>query len=157
VLHSWPDRLELPPRARTGRPYQDSAGQREPTGPQGAELDPLEFRRLGIRAPSIYKHLPDKQSLEAAITSTGFEEQAALFEAALHDAEDPLGALARAYRSFGREHPHLYRLMTDRALNRELLVPGSEQRADLRLYKATGENMDLARAAWAFGHGMTIL
>ena len=47
--------------------------------------------------------------------------------------------------------------MTDRTLNRELLVPGSEERAALPLYKATGENIDLARAAWAFGHGMTIL
>ena len=32
--------------------------------------------RLGIRAPSIYKHLPDKQALEAAIISVGFERQA---------------------------------------------------------------------------------
>jgi AcrR family transcriptional regulator len=123
-------------------------------------IDALSMRRiaqrLGIRAPSIYKHLPDKDTLEAAIISTGFEEQAALFESALEQ-PDPLGALARAYRDFGREHPHLYRLMTDRTLNRELLVPGSEERAALPLYKATGENMDLARAAWAFGHGMTIL
>lgn len=114
-------------------------------------------QRLGIRAPSIDKHLPDKDALEAAIISTGFEKQGARFEAALENSEDPLGALARAYRDFGREHPHLYRLMTDRTLNRELLVPGSEERAALPLYKATGENMDLARAAWAFGHGMTIL
>jgi AcrR family transcriptional regulator len=114
-------------------------------------------QRLGIRAPSIYKHLPDKDALEAAIISAGFEEQAAVFDAALEDSDDPLGALARAYRDFGREHPHLYRLMTDRTLNRELLVPGSEERAAMPLYKAAGENIDLARAAWAFGHGMTIL
>jgi AcrR family transcriptional regulator len=124
-------------------------------------LEALSMRRigqrLGIRAPSIYKHLPDKDALKAAIISTGFEEQAALFEAALQHADDPLGALARAYRNSGRERPHLYRLMTDRTLNRELLVPGSEERAALPLYKATGENLDLARAAWAFGHGMTIL
>jgi AcrR family transcriptional regulator len=123
-------------------------------------IDALSMRRigqrLGIRAPSIYKHLPDKNALEAAIISTGFEEQAVLFEAALEQ-PDPLGALARAYRDFGREHPHLYRLMTDRTLNRELLVPGAEERAALPIYKATGENLDLARAAWAFGHGMTIL
>jgi AcrR family transcriptional regulator len=123
-------------------------------------LEALSMRRigqrLGIRAPSIYKHLPDKDALKAAIISTGSEEQAALFEAALQHADDPLGALARAYPNSGREHPHLYRLMTDRTLNRDLLVPGSEERAALPLYKATGENLDLARAAWAFGHGMTI-
>jgi AcrR family transcriptional regulator len=121
----------------------------------------LSMRRVaqsvGIRAPSIYKHLPDKDALEAAIISTGFEEQAALFETAIENSDDPLGALAGAYRDFARHHPHLYRLMTERALNRELLVPGSEERAALPLYQATGENLDLARAAWAFAHGMTIL
>ena len=48
-------------------------------------------QRLGIRAPSIYKHLPDKDALEAAIISTGFEEQAALFEAALEQPTTRLG------------------------------------------------------------------
>ena len=36
--------------------------------------------RLGIRAPSIYKHLPDKQALEAALISAGFDEWAEVFE-----------------------------------------------------------------------------
>lgn len=40
-------------------------------------------QRLGIRAPSLYKHLPDKQTLQAAIIPTGFEERAALSESAL--------------------------------------------------------------------------
>ena len=39
--------------------------------------------RLGIQAPSIYKHLPDKPALEAAIISAGFELQAHAFENAL--------------------------------------------------------------------------
>lgn len=149
---SAPDRLS--PRAR-----EIVTAAREILEQDGPEA--LSMRRiadsLGIRAPSIYKHLPDKEALEAAIISTGFEEQAALFEAAIATSEDPLGALACAYRDFACEHPHLYRLMTERALNRELLVPGSEERAARPLYLATGENLDLARAAWAFAHGMTIL
>ncbi len=152
MASSAPDRLS--PRAR-----EIVTAARELLEHEGPEA--LSMRRvaqsLGIRAPSIYKHLPDKDALEAAIISTGFEEQAALFEAAIERSDDPLGALARAYRDFGRHHPHLYRLMTERALNRELLVPGSEERAALPLYQATGENLDLARAAWAFAHGMTIL
>ena len=36
--------------------------------------------RVGIRALSLYKHLPDKAALEAAIIPTGFEEAAAAFE-----------------------------------------------------------------------------
>jgi AcrR family transcriptional regulator len=39
--------------------------------------------RLGIQAPSLYKHLPDKTALEAAIIATGMEEAAAAFEAAV--------------------------------------------------------------------------
>jgi AcrR family transcriptional regulator len=111
--------------------------------------------RLGIRAPSIYKHLPDKQALENALVSAGFEELAVDFESALDDA-DPLGSVAAAYRRFARQHPHLYRLMTERPLQRDKLTPGSEERAALPILRATGDP-DTARAAWAFAHGMTIL
>jgi AcrR family transcriptional regulator len=152
MASSAPDRLT--PRAReivnTARELLEQDG-----------VEGLSMRRiaqsLGIRAPSIYKHLPDKDTLEAAIISAGFDEQAAIFEAAIKDADDPLAALARAYRAFARRHPHLYRRMTERPLNREILDPGSEQRAARPIYEATGGNLDLARAAWAFAHGMTIL
>jgi len=113
--------------------------------------------RLGIRAPSIYKHVRNKRALENALISDGFEEAAAAFEHALDDADDPLGALADAYRLFAGGHPHLYRLMTERELDRANLVPGVEQRAARTIYEALGRNEDLARAAFAFAHGMTIL
>lgn len=113
--------------------------------------------RLGIRAPSIYKHLPDKQALEAAIISVGFERQARAFEDALEGADDPLAAIARVYRRFAQDHEHLYRLMTERELHRDLLAPGVEERAARPVYEAVGGDLDRARAAWAFAHGMTIL
>src|SRR5947207_2526798 len=47
----------------------------------GQELRRLGAR-LGIRASSLYKHLPSKAALEAAIITVGFEEAAAAFEAA---------------------------------------------------------------------------
>jgi AcrR family transcriptional regulator len=112
--------------------------------------------RLGIRAPSIYKHLPDKQSLENALISDGFVEMAECFEAAL-ETDDPVGAIATAYRRFAQDNPHLYRLMTERPLQRERLTPGAEERAALPLFHAVGDDLDTARAAWAFAHGMTIL
>ena len=125
-------------------------------GPDGLSMRRLADR-LGIRAPSIYKHLPDKQALEAAIISAGFELQAEAFELALEGSDDPLGALAGAYRRFAKAHPHLYRLMTERELQRDLLAPGVEARAALPVHEAVGGDPDLARAAWAFAHGMTIL
>jgi AcrR family transcriptional regulator len=112
--------------------------------------------RLGIRAPSLYKHFHDKHALEHAVISDGFEDLAAVFEAAFSDS-DQLTALARAYRQFGQDHPHLYRLMTERPLDRDLIAPGREDDAAAWVIRAAGGDPDLARAAFAFAHGMTIL
>ncbi len=116
--------------------------------------------RLGIRAPSLYKHLPDKAALETAIIATGFEETAVALESALdsadHAGKDLLAALAKAYRAFALEHPHLYRLMTERPLLRERLPAGLEERAAAPLLRAAGDG-DRARAIWAFAHGMIML
>jgi AcrR family transcriptional regulator len=109
--------------------------------------------RVGIRAASIYKHFPNKDALETAMISVGFERVAT----ALGRGGDGLEGLAATYRDFGRRHPHLYRLMTERPLNRDALAAGSEERAAAPIIQAAGGDPDLARAAWAFAHGMTIL
>src|SRR4029077_5158717 len=70
--------------------------------------------------------------------------------------EDPLAALTASYRAYALQHPHLYRLMTERPLRRDQLTPGAEERTAAPLVKATGDP-DRARAVWAFAHGMTIL
>jgi AcrR family transcriptional regulator len=145
---------QLSPRAR-----QIVSAARELLESEGFEA--LSMRhvadRIGIRAPSIYKHFPSKEALEAALISDGFREQAALFEAALEHSHEPLAAMAEAYRDYAQRHPHLYRLMYDRSLNRSLLAPGSEESAVVPVLRAAGDDRDLARAAWAFAHGMTIL
>jgi AcrR family transcriptional regulator len=131
----------------------------ERDGPAALTMRALA-ERLGIRAPSLYKHLPDKAALETAIIATGFEDTAEALERALEGAaasgEDPLSALATAYRHFALEHPHLYRLMTDRPLARERLPEGVEDRAAAPLVRAVGD-LDRARALWAFAHGMIML
>ena len=48
-------------------------------------------------------------------------------------------------------------LRSCRDLERSLLLPGSEERAVLPAVRAAGGDRDLARAAWAFAHGMMIL
>jgi AcrR family transcriptional regulator len=113
--------------------------------------------RLGVRAPVIYKHFASKAALVAALISVGFEEQGALFEAALTSSDPALTTMAALYRAYGRDNPHLYRLMYDRDLDRSLLLPGSEERAVIPVVQAAGGDRDLARAAWAFAHGMMIL
>ena len=127
----------------------------EADGPSALSMRALA-ERLGIRAPSIYKHLTDKQAVENAVISAGFEELAAVLETALDDA-DPVGSLAVAYRRYARQHPHLYRLMTEHPLQRERLAPGAEDRARRPALHAARDDPDLARALWAFVHGLTIL
>ena len=108
--------------------------------------------RLGIKAPSLYKHVRDKGELEAALISGAFLEAAERFEQA-----GTLRELGAAYRAFALEHPHLYRLMFQGRLPRERLVPGAEARAAAPVIRAVGGDPDLARAVFAFAHGMVIL
>jgi AcrR family transcriptional regulator len=126
--------------------------------------------QLGIKAPSLYKHLPDKTALEAAIIATGLEEAAARFEAAVDSATTggaatgdaagggaaAISALAGAYREFALAHPHLYRLIHDGPLPRQHLPAGVEERAAAPLLRVAGSRAR-ARALWAFAHGMVML
>jgi len=109
--------------------------------------------RLGIRAPSLYKHLPDKAALEIALIAQGLDELAGIFARAAGD----LGAQARAYRAWALEHPHLYALMTQRPLPRDRLPPGLEERGAAPLLAAVGGDEHRARAAWAAAHGLVSL
>lgn len=112
---------------------------------------------LGMKAPSLYKHFPDKEALELELIVLGFEESAAAFEGALATRpRSQISALGAAYRRYAREHPHIYRLMTDRPLPRERLPVGLEYRAAAPLAQAMG-SVAGARAAWALAHGLAML
>ena len=135
---------------------------------QGAEALTMRglAERLGIRAPSLYKHLSGKGELETAVIAVGFEELATALDRAGPAGLAGLTGLAglaglaglgAAYREFALARPHLYRLMSERPLNRDQLPPGVEDRAAAPLVTAVGGDPDLARAAWAFAHGMVML
>jgi AcrR family transcriptional regulator len=127
----------------------------EAEGPEALTMRHLADT-MGIRAPSLYKHLPHKTALETAIIIDGFEQAANAFEAATRDAAEPLTAFVAAYRAFASAHPHVYRLMTERPLPRAQMPPGLEARAAAPLLRATASPAR-ARAAWAFIHGMIML
>jgi AcrR family transcriptional regulator len=122
--------------------------------------------QLGIKAPSLYKHLPDKAALEAAIIATGLEEAAVRFEQAVDSAMTggdaagggaaAISALAAAYREFALAHPHLYRLMHNGPLPRQHLPAGVDDRAAAPVMRVAGSRAR-ARALWAFAHGMVML
>lgn len=124
--------------------------------------DALTMRRLGeevgIRAPSIYKHFPDKHAVEVAIIEVGLAEMGEACHAAV-EAPGPEGgvrSLLAAYRRQATAHPNLYRLATAGRLPREELTPGLEQWAGEPWFLVTGD-AHLAQALWSFAHGMVIL
>src|SRR3954468_22542241 len=108
--------------------------------------------RVGIQAPSLYKHLPGKRELEAAIVADGLRALGAAFERADPD----LAALGAAYRAFAQAHPHLYALMTNHPLPRDLRPADLEAGVAAPLRAALPDEA-LARAAWAAAHGLTSL
>ena|SRR5437773_5017306 len=108
--------------------------------------------RLGIKPPSLYKHFANKRELEAVLIAEGLEA----FTQALEWGGQGLASIARAYRRFALSNPQLYRLITERPLPRDLLPDGLEARAAAPIVAAAGDP-DLARAAWAFAHGMVQL
>jgi AcrR family transcriptional regulator len=71
----------------------------EQEGPEALTMRRLA-ERVGIRAPSLYKHLPDKAALEAAIIATGLEEAAATFEQAVDGSDAGTGS-----RTWARSSP----------------------------------------------------
>lgn len=121
-------------------------------GPDALTMGRLA-RRLGIKPPSLYKHFADRTSIEALLVAEGFEATARELEAA----GPSLAQLGAAYRASALAQPQLYRLTTDRPLARERLPDGLEARAAAPLLAAAGGDPDLARAVWAFAHGMVSL
>jgi AcrR family transcriptional regulator len=117
----------------------------------------LTMRRLaselGIKAPSLYKHVSSRDDIEAglqarALVSMG-EELAA--------SDTGLAGIAAAYRAWALAHPRLYELSTRRPLRRDELPPGVEAAAAAPIVAAVDGDEHLARALWAMAHGLVDL
>lgn len=108
--------------------------------------------RLGIKAPSLYKHVKNRQEIETLLAAEALAEMAETLAA-----ESDLAGMGRAYRKWALANPGLYRVATTRPLDRENLPEGVEQAAALPLVEAVGGDIDRARALWAQAHGLTLL
>lgn len=122
----------------------------------------LTMRRLaddlGMRAPSLYKHVRDKAALEAAlIEDVLFDIGDALHAAVLRPGrQGVVSSLLRAYRTHSLAHPNRYRLATSGRLRRDLLPDCLEDWAGQPFFLATGDPYR-SQALWSFAHGMVIL
>jgi AcrR family transcriptional regulator len=112
---------------------------------------------LGVAAPSLYKHLPDKQALINAMLADALREQGDVARAAAADAPDPLVAVMRAYRQWALDHPELYRLNMSGPLDRAPHVRSAELYGSVPLRDAVGGDPVAGVSIWAFGHGLVDL
>jgi AcrR family transcriptional regulator len=125
----------------------------EEAGPDALTMRELADR-MGIRAPSLYKHVQDKDDIVAGV------QERALLDMGRHlstTTDQGLVALAEAYRSWAKAHPRLYEVATRRPLARERIAPGVEDAAAAPLLTAVGGDEHLARALWALAHGLVDL
>jgi len=159
----------MPPIEPTERPpgTPRSARAREIIAAGFALLDDdgaesLTMRRLadelGMRAPSLYKHFPDKAHLEAALVEDIFFEIGDVLHEAL--ARPGRAAVVRrvlsAYRNHSLGHPNRYRLATSGPLRRDLLPDCLEEWAGQPFFFAAGDPFR-SQALWSAAHGMVIL
>lgn len=136
----------------TDRRTQLIAAARELLESEGAEA--ITMRRLaaelGIRGPSLYKHVAGKEEIESAVAAQGLAELSDILQRVPRTFAD----IATAYRAWALEHPDLYWLLNRVPLPRENLSVGLEDRVSAPLIDACGGDRDTARAAWATMNGL---
>jgi AcrR family transcriptional regulator len=85
------------------------------TGDESAVTLRAVARRVGIAAPSIYRHFTDQPSIMLAVVQQAFDElNAELYGALAAAGDDPrtrLFAVCTRYLEFARRHPGRYRTM----------------------------------------------
>jgi AcrR family transcriptional regulator len=109
---------------------------------------------LGIQAPSLYKHFPDKQSITTAVHVDYLAGQVRALEAALatDGRAHPLVRVTHAYRDYSCQNAELYRYLFLLPYPTAEAAPTLKRLRGLWM-KAAGDS-DLAIAAYALARGM---
>lgn len=108
---------------------------------------------MGIRAPSLYKHVTGKDDIEAGLQERALRNLTAVLSPAGTDLEQ---IMAR-YRTWAKAHPGLYELATRRPLRRDVIPAEVEAAAAAPVVAAAGGEEHRARALWALAHGLVDL
>lgn len=141
----------MPTPERTSAEAIVSAGREilELAGPSGLTMQAVA-ERVGVRAPSLYKRVRDRDALHTAVATASIDA----LTARLDTAGDDLTDLANTYRTFAQEHPEGFRIMFTAASPHDAL-----ERSAAPLIRAASalvgeeEALDAARllTAWATG------
>lgn len=102
-----PDRTSLTAIVAAGREILEASGL------PGLTMQAVAAR-VGVRAPSLYKRVRDRDALITAVAGSVIDDLSAELEGAEHKAResgDGLAGLATTYRAFAQAHPEGFRLM----------------------------------------------
>lgn len=141
----------MPTPGRTSLAQIIAAGREilDTTGPASVTMQAVATR-VGVRAPSLYKHVRDRDALLSAVTESVLDDLTANLDTADTDLTD----IARAYRGFAQQHPDAFRLLFSAAAPHAAL-----QRSAAPVIRASAalvgddDALDAARlfTAWATG------
>jgi len=128
-------------------------------------------RRVGVSAPSVYRHFPDKESLMTALAEDGLKRLGAgqhEAAAAAGGGKEGFAATGRAYVRFALANPALYRLIFTSPLIAAYRVQREERPEAMNFLLAnvaaqmgsdpeSRETRTAAVEAWALVHGLAML
>jgi AcrR family transcriptional regulator len=109
--------------------------------------------RLDIKAPSLYDHVKNRDEVIALVQADGLRDFGAGFARAGSSAREKV----MFYRDWALGHPHLYPVVFQLTLLRELLPDGLEAEVLAQVVEAAGGSHIYARALWAQLHGLVDL
>lgn len=122
--------------------------------------------RVGVRAPSLYKHVADRAALIKAVADGVTEELRETLEPDLTGDVDPpaeVRAIAHRFRTFVRRNPHAYALLFAALPQDQSPDPGALAAVGLPIVEAmrrmTGDEgaLDAARTVVAWAHGFVTM
>ena len=138
-----PDRTSLAEIVRAGQDLLEDGGPARLTMQSVAD-------RVGVRAPSLYKRVRDRDALVTAVAAATLDDLTARLEAS----DGSLEGLARAYRGFAHERPEGFRLVfTTVAPQESLDGPSAAILRSVRRLVGDERALEAARVvtAWATG------
>jgi AcrR family transcriptional regulator len=117
--------------------------------------------RIGVAAPSLYKHVASLAELRVRLAVRVMEEMTERFAAAGigRSDDDAVAALLRAYRAYAREHPARYAAMPPDPLHDPVLAAAGARLLDVFLAVLCGYGLShpaaihAIRCARSIAHG----
>jgi AcrR family transcriptional regulator len=119
---------------------------------------------LGVKAPSLYNHVPNLEALRGELQNRCLRELGTQLnrKAMGRTGDTAMRAIAKAFRRYAKEHPGRYDLATQAPVDLEgfaaaSLDAGAALHAVIRSYGIDDPDLELQLSAFASLHGVVVL